>query len=79
MFSATEESDSAELPVRRRVALTKLDDGRMRSGLSTRIRAVPSARSDFVAHATPGPPELGMRIFESVGLDDMEARSKKPR
>ena len=43
-----------------------------------RMRAVPSARSDLVAHATPGPSVLGRRTFRFCGLD-IETGSKKPR
>jgi hypothetical protein len=79
-MSATAGSVTASLPMRKRVVFTK-SDGRTRSGfvdISARIRAVPSARSDLVAHDTPGPLALGMMTFRHSGLN-MNFASKKLR
>ena len=92
-MAATAESGRAALPLNRAVVLMKEEEAVGRKGgldcgdgggsvaRMARMRAVPSARSDLVTHATPGPSVLGRRTFRFCGLDgaEAEAGSKKPR
>jgi hypothetical protein len=68
MMSATAGSGTAALPLSNPVALANAA-GRTRSGcavMPATTRAVPSARADLLAYATPGPPALGSPTFRSV-------------